>query len=269
MFINVPIESAEHWKKRIFLLYVNSKVEENLGDEFCPTCKNEKYIYVSTNKILISTTANIAKPAFTWLIFHSGNKKQHWLFRWRWNTLFWKTDKSPLRKELQSPLLNDFLRQSEPTTAELELKKDKIMHERVELPMAEETRGNFHFHIISFYTFLSNIQAAWSSQFLTWRTTGLSTLVQFSLSDSRTYCPWEETRLPKNTLLARDLFLCQRQRFVDKHFKQTLIKPTQHETIDMREGSCLCWSPRYRYHPLSALILIWHRKNSIEVACSL
>ena len=31
-------------------MYVDNKMQETIGDVYCPTCRNEKCVYISTNK---------------------------------------------------------------------------------------------------------------------------------------------------------------------------------------------------------------------------
>ena len=45
--VNVPFQSTKHRKKK---LCVDNKVQETIGDVYCPTCRNEKCVYNSTNK---------------------------------------------------------------------------------------------------------------------------------------------------------------------------------------------------------------------------
>ena len=43
---NVPFQSTNRKKE----LCVDNKVQETIGDVYCPTCRNEKCVYISTNK---------------------------------------------------------------------------------------------------------------------------------------------------------------------------------------------------------------------------
>ena len=45
--LNVPFQSTKYRKKE---LCVDSKVQKNIGDVYCPTCRNEKCVCNSTNK---------------------------------------------------------------------------------------------------------------------------------------------------------------------------------------------------------------------------
>ena len=57
---NVPFQSTKYRKKE---LCMDNKVQETIGDVDCPTCRNEKCVYISTKKRLASTTVKSAKPA--------------------------------------------------------------------------------------------------------------------------------------------------------------------------------------------------------------
>ena len=45
--LNVPSESFKYRKKQ---LCVDNKVRETIRDVYCPTCRNEKCVYISTKK---------------------------------------------------------------------------------------------------------------------------------------------------------------------------------------------------------------------------
>ena len=47
---NVPFQSTKYRKKE---LCVDNKVQETIGDVYCPTSRNEKCVYISTNKTTI------------------------------------------------------------------------------------------------------------------------------------------------------------------------------------------------------------------------
>ena len=47
LLLNVPFQPNKYWKKE---LCVDNKKRETIGDVFCPTCKNEKFVYTSTNE---------------------------------------------------------------------------------------------------------------------------------------------------------------------------------------------------------------------------
>ena len=46
-FNNVPFESTKYRNKE---MCVDNKFQEAIGDVYCPTCRNEKCVYSSTNE---------------------------------------------------------------------------------------------------------------------------------------------------------------------------------------------------------------------------
>ena len=121
MLINVPIQSTKCSKEEMFNLYVDSKV--CIGGVYCPTCKNEKCVYISTN--LVSTTVRSAQPAVRCLILLSRNKSQHWpnLVEMVHNVLKKRTSLDYGKSCL---ILKNFLSQWQSTATEAEPKKDEI-----------------------------------------------------------------------------------------------------------------------------------------------
>ena len=47
LLLNDPFQSTNNRKKE---LCVDNKVRETMGDVYCPTCRNEKCVYISTSK---------------------------------------------------------------------------------------------------------------------------------------------------------------------------------------------------------------------------
>ena len=47
LILNAPFQSTKSGEKE---LCVDNKVRETIGDVFCPRCRNEKCVYISTNK---------------------------------------------------------------------------------------------------------------------------------------------------------------------------------------------------------------------------
>ena len=47
LLLNVPFQSTKYGKIE---MCVDKKVRETIGDVYCPTCRNEKCVYLSTNK---------------------------------------------------------------------------------------------------------------------------------------------------------------------------------------------------------------------------
>ena len=49
LLLNVPFQSTKYGKKELCADY---KVQETIGDAYCPTCRNEKCVYNSTNETI-------------------------------------------------------------------------------------------------------------------------------------------------------------------------------------------------------------------------
>ena len=47
LLLKVPFQSTKYRKKE---LCADNKVREPIGEVYCPTCRNEKCVYISTNK---------------------------------------------------------------------------------------------------------------------------------------------------------------------------------------------------------------------------
>ena len=108
-------------------LCVDNKVRETIGDVYCPTCRNEKCFYISTNQTTsfhdckkCKACCNVLKIPFkdqkpTIILF--GGDGTHCYAR--------KTNRG-YEKEVPSPFLRKFVRQSQLSTSEPEPKKVKI-----------------------------------------------------------------------------------------------------------------------------------------------
>ena len=120
-FNKVPFQSTKYRKKELSVDNIKT-----IGDVYCPTCRNEKCVYFSTNKTTgfydckkCKACCNVLNIPFkdqkpTILLF--GADRTHCFSR--------KTSRDN-EKEKLSPFLKKFLLQSQPSTSEREPKKDK------------------------------------------------------------------------------------------------------------------------------------------------
>ena len=123
LLLNVPIQSTNYRKKE---LCVDNKVRESIGDVYCPTCKNEKCIYISTNKTTSFYDCKKCKACCN--VLNSPFKDQKptiMLFGGDGTHCFDRKTSRDYEKGKPSPFLKIFLHQSQPSTSELEPKKDK------------------------------------------------------------------------------------------------------------------------------------------------
>ena len=123
LLFNAPFQSAKHGKKE---LCVDNKVRETIGDVYCPTCRNKKCVYISSNKTTIFYDCKMCKACCNVLnIPFKVQKPTILLFGGDGTHCFARKTSRDYEKEKPSPFLLKFLRQSQPSTSEPEPKKDK------------------------------------------------------------------------------------------------------------------------------------------------
>ena len=119
--LNVPFQSTKYGKKD---LCVDNKVRETIGDVYCPTCRNEKCVYLSSNKTTSFYDCKKCKACCLVLnIPFKDQKPTIMLFGGDGTHCFARKTSSNYEKP--SPILVKFLRQSKPSTSEPVPKKDK------------------------------------------------------------------------------------------------------------------------------------------------
>ena len=124
LLLNVPFQSSIYRKKE---LCVDDKVRETIGDVYCPTCSNEKCVYILTNKTTSFYDCKNCKACCHVLnIPFKDQKPTIMLFGGDGTHCFARKIKQDYEKEKPSPFLKKFLRQSHPSTSEPEPKKDKL-----------------------------------------------------------------------------------------------------------------------------------------------
>ena len=123
-FINIPFQSTKHRKKE---LCVDNKVQETIGDVYCPTCRNEKCVYISTNKTTSFHDCKKCKACCHVLnIPFKDQKPTIMLFGGDGTHCIARKTSRDSEKEKPSPFLKKFLRQSQPSTSKPERRKDKL-----------------------------------------------------------------------------------------------------------------------------------------------
>ena len=103
---------------------VDSKVLETIADVYCPTCRNGKSVYISTNKKTSFYDCKKCKACCHVLnIPFKDQKPTIMLLVGDGTYCFARKTSSDYEKP--SPFLKKFLRQSQPSRSEREPKKDK------------------------------------------------------------------------------------------------------------------------------------------------
>ena len=121
--LNAPFQSSKYGKKE---LSVDDKIRETIGDVYCPTCRNEKCVYISTNKMTSFYDCKKCKACCNVLnIPFKDQKPTIMLFGGDGTHCFARKTSRDYEKGKPSPFLKKFLRQSQPSTSEPEPKKDK------------------------------------------------------------------------------------------------------------------------------------------------
>ena len=123
LLLNVPFQSTKYRKKE---LCVDNKVRKTIGDVYCPTCRNEKCVYISTNKTTsfydckkCKACCNVLNTPF------KDQKPTIMLFGGDGTHCFARKTSRDYEKEKPSPFMKNFLRQSQSRTSELEPNKVK------------------------------------------------------------------------------------------------------------------------------------------------
>ena len=121
--LNAPFETTKYRKKE---MCVDEKVRETIGDVYCPTCRNEQCVYISTNQTTSFYDCKKCKACCHVLnIPFKDQKPTIMLFGGDGTHCFAKKTSRDYEKEQPSPFLKKYLRQSQASTPEHEPKKDK------------------------------------------------------------------------------------------------------------------------------------------------
>ena len=119
ILFNVPFQSTKYGKKKMC-----DKVRETIGDVYCSTCRNEKCVYLSSNKTTSFYDCKKCKACCHVLnIPFKDQKPTIMLFGGDGTHCFARKTSSDYEKP--SPFLKKFLRQSQTSTSEPVPKKDK------------------------------------------------------------------------------------------------------------------------------------------------
>ena len=103
------------------------KVQETIGDVYCPTCRNEKCVYISNNKTTSFYDCKKCKACCNVLnIPFKDQKPTIMLFGVDGTHCFARKTSRNYEKEKPSSFSKNFLCQSQPSTPEPEPKKVKM-----------------------------------------------------------------------------------------------------------------------------------------------
>ena len=124
LLLSVPFQLTKFRKKE---LRVDNKLEETIGDVFCPTRRNEKCVYVSNNKTTSFYDCEKCKACCHVLNIALMDQKATICCLAVMVHIVLQENESRLRDRKPSPILKKFLRQSQPSTSEPEPKKAEFI----------------------------------------------------------------------------------------------------------------------------------------------
>ena len=119
LFNKIPFQSTKYRKKELCVDNIKT-----IGDLYCPTCRNEKCVYISTNKTTSLYDCKKCKACCNVLNIPFKDQKPTILLLGGDGTHCFAR-KTSRGYEKPSPFLKKFLRQSQPSTSEPEPRKDK------------------------------------------------------------------------------------------------------------------------------------------------
>ena len=122
----VPFQSTKYRKKE---LCVDNKVQETIGDVYCLACRNEKCVYISTNKTTSFYDCKKCKSCCQILnITFKDQKPTIMLFGGDGTHCFPRNTSRDYEKEKPSPFLKKFLRQLQSPTQKNQIESKYGVH---------------------------------------------------------------------------------------------------------------------------------------------
>ena len=180
LLLNVPFQST---KKRMKILCVVNKVREIIGDVYGPACRNEKCVYISTNKNTSFYDCKKCKACCHVLnIPFNDQKPTIMLFGGDSTHCFARKTSRDYEKEKLSPFLKKDFRQSDPSTVTCTkkgLKSVQIWNKRIRFLLADDFSDIFIFK--SIYSISINSQPLKFNQL----TLNLQKIMIFSVSNDK------------------------------------------------------------------------------------
>ena len=150
---NVLFHSTQNRKIELF---VDNKVQETIGDAYCPTRRNEKCLYFSTKKSFSLYDCRKSQACCHLLnIAFKNQKPTNMLFHGDGTHFFARKTSRNCEKEKSITFLKNFLRQSHSSTPEPEPKRQNslhLWHNRVDSSLVD-TVNQIVISIFNSYTF--------------------------------------------------------------------------------------------------------------------
>ena len=153
LLFNVPFQSTKYRKEQ---LCMDNKVQETIRDVYCPTCRNEKCVYISTNKTTSFYDCKKCKACCNALnIFFMDQKPTTMLFGGDGTHCFAKRRVATTKKKSHLHVWIVFFTSHNQADPDLNQKRHKLFqlwYNRADTPFVDTVIQNF-IYIINFYTF--------------------------------------------------------------------------------------------------------------------
>ena len=184
LLLNVPSELIKYRKKE---LCVDNNVRETIGDVYCPTCRNEKCVYISTKKTTSFYDCKKCKACCNVSNFPFRDQKPTiMLFDGDGSHCFARKTSHDYEKQNSSPFLKKIFRQSKPSTSEPEPKKVKRIPNMEETyPFAIDWWFEWHIHLSNRFNHFQSTVNRFSTYFQLTKNHDLFSLRRRNPVDSR------------------------------------------------------------------------------------
>ena len=150
LLVNAPFQSTKNRKKD---LCVDNKVRYTFGDVYCPTWRNEKCVYISSNKTTSLYDCKIFKACCHVLNIPFRDQKSTLMLFGGDSTLCSARKRSrDYEKEVPSPFVKKFFKQGHPNPKQKMQKLFHLWHIRVDTPLGDTVNQSF-IHFITLNTF--------------------------------------------------------------------------------------------------------------------
>ena len=144
LLLHVPFQSTKYRRKE---LSVDNKVQETIGIVFCPTCRNEKCVYISSNK---TTSFNDCKKCkaccYVLNIAFKDQKPTIMLFGGDGTHCFARKTSRDYKKEKPSPVWRNFSsnhNQAHPNLNQKGLKRVQKWNKSIRFILADDLSNIF------------------------------------------------------------------------------------------------------------------------------
>ena len=242
---NAPFQSIKYRKKE---LGVDNKVRETIGEVYCPTCRNEKCVNISTNKTTSFYDCKKCKTCYNvFIIPFKDQKPTIMLFGADGTHCFARKTSRDDKKEKPSPFWRNSSanhNQAHLNLNQKRLKWVRIWNKRIRFLLADDLSEIFIFQSVLFnfnlqstaQIYSANLQkimiSSVSNDGIQWTLDFGPDSVTIAVNDLDQNITISSQEIP---LAAWQLLFSQRRDFLDNHLPRVPITQNQEGTMEMRD----------------------------------